>query len=83
MIDKPTIDTEKLSAAMTQLGKSLRDATATLSVMSSMGAAWSGDHERARETLRRLPADRLPDVVLAAIALSALAEEVAAEGRQP
>ncbi|WP_280505816.1 hypothetical protein [Nocardia farcinica] len=60
-------------SAMTRLGQ-------TATAQGAFGWMVRGDLEKAREALRKLPPDKLLEVSAAASALSALADEVAAEG---
>ncbi|MFD3426074.1 hypothetical protein [Nocardia fluminea] len=76
----PRPDADKLKAALTNFGKGIEALSVTLSVQNAMGAVWSNDLDRARAALRRIPAGKLNDVALHAMALASLAETITKEG---
>lgn len=79
MTDEQT-PAERITAAMEKLKTAAENAGQALTVQAAMGWMWRGDLEQARTALRKLPPERLYEVSAAGSALSALADEVAAEG---
>lgn len=70
----PTIDTEKVKAALEDFGRAAQVAVLTLRVQGAMGAVWTGEYDRAREVLSSLPRESLIEVRQAALTLAAMAE---------
>ena len=73
-------DNSPIKIAMLNFAKGMEALAITMAVQNAMGGVWSSDLDRARTALRRIPADKLADVALHAMALASLAETIAKEG---
>ncbi|MCM6775001.1 hypothetical protein NDR87_26510 [Nocardia sp. CDC159] len=80
-MDDPTPG-ERLDAALQRLRESATAAAGTMTAQGAFGWMMRGDLAKARATLVKLSPDKLTEVSAAAAALSALADEVAAEARR-
>ncbi|MEU1550261.1 hypothetical protein [Nocardia sp. NPDC005745] len=78
--EKPELN-EALKGFSESLAKSVESLARVGQLWRAQGAfGWMlrGDIEQARTTLESLPADRLPEIAIAATTLASLAEEIAA-----
>lgn len=80
---KPLFDPEKMKTAVDNLAKAMENMSTTMVVSNAMTAVWSGNLDRARDELRKLPAAKRRDVALSALSLASLAETAAKEDPEP
>lgn len=71
---------QQLDAALAQFSKNMARVGHAFAGQGAMGWMLRGDMAKAREALQRVPSERLPEISIAAAALSALADELAADG---
>lgn len=83
MTSKPMFDSEKIKAAFDNLNRSMAALAEMMAVQNAMGAVWSGNLDRARAELGKLPAAKRRDVALSAMSLASLAESAAKEDPTP